>query len=41
MLMKNRTDGGEVYYIYNEEQNPNTFMQRTDYALTPIRKTPE
>ena len=32
------TDGGDVYYTNKEEENPNTFMQRTDYVLTPIRK---
>jgi hypothetical protein len=32
------TDGGDVYYTNNEDENPNTFLQRTDYELTPIRK---
>ncbi len=32
------TDGGDVYYTNNEDENPNTFLQRTDYKLTPIRK---
>ena len=32
------TNGGDVYYTNHEEENPNTFLQRTDYELTPIRK---
>ena len=32
------TSGGDVYYTNKEEENPNIFMQRTDYELTPIRK---
>jgi hypothetical protein len=32
------TDGGDVYYTNNEDENPNTFLQRTDYKLTPVRK---
>ena len=31
------TPGGDVYYT-NKEEDPNIFMQRTDYKLTPIRK---
>jgi hypothetical protein len=33
-----KTDGGDVYYTNNEDDNPNTFMQRTDYQRTPVRK---
>jgi hypothetical protein len=32
------TSGGDVYYTNREEENPNIFMQRTDYKRTPIRK---
>lgn len=32
------TDGGDVYYTNTENENPNTFLQRTDYKLTPVRK---
>jgi hypothetical protein len=30
--------GGERYYTNREEENPNLFMQRTDYKRTPVRK---
>lgn len=33
-----KTNGGDIYYTNNEDENPNTFLQRTDYELTPIRK---
>jgi len=32
------TSGGDVYYTDREDENPNTFLQRTDYERTPIRK---
>jgi hypothetical protein len=32
------TAGGERYYTNREEENPNRFMQRTDYQRTPVRK---
>lgn len=32
------TDGGDVYYTDKEDENPNLFLQRTDYKRTPIRK---
>lgn len=32
------TPGGDVYYTNREAENPNIFMQRTDYKRTPIRK---
>jgi hypothetical protein len=32
-----KTDGGDVYYTNREDENPNLFLQRTDYKLTPIR----
>lgn len=32
------TSGGDVYYTNREEEDPNIFMQRTDYKRTPIRK---
>lgn len=33
-----KTDGGDVYYTNREDENPNLFLQRTDYKRTPIRK---
>jgi len=33
-----KTSGGDVYYTNVEEENPNIFMQRNDYQLTPVRK---
>ncbi len=33
-----KTDGGDVFFTKNESGNPNTYMQRTDYELTPVRK---
>lgn len=33
-----KTNGGDVYYTNNEDENPNLFLQRTDYELTPVRK---
>lgn len=30
--------GGERYYTNREDENPNLFMQRTDYKRTPVRK---
>ena len=32
------TPGGDVYYTNKEDENPNLFLQRTDYKRTPIRK---
>lgn len=32
------TAGGERYYTNREEENPNLFLQRTDYKRTPVRK---
>lgn len=32
------TAGGDVYYTNREDENPNIFLQRTDYKQTPIRK---
>ena len=32
------TSGGDVYYTNREEEDPNTFLQRTDYKRTPVRK---
>ena len=32
------TPGGDIYYTNREEENPNTFLQRGDYARTQIRK---
>lgn len=32
------TPGGDRYYTDREDENPNTFMQRTDYKKTPVRK---
>ena len=32
------TPGGEHYYTNQEGENPNRFMQRSDYQLTPVRK---
>jgi hypothetical protein len=32
------TAGGERYYTNREDENPNRFMQRTDYQRTPVRK---
>ena len=32
------TPGGDIYYTNREEENPNIFLQRTDYERTPIRK---
>jgi len=32
-----KTDGGDVYYTNNEDVDPNTFMQRTDYQRSPVR----
>ncbi|MBN2316995.1 MAG: hypothetical protein JXM79_23920 [Sedimentisphaerales bacterium] len=32
------TPGGDIYYTNREEENPNIFLQRTDYKRTPIRK---
>ena len=33
-----KTDGGDVYYTNQEDVDPNTFLQRTDYQRTPVRK---
>jgi hypothetical protein len=32
------TAGGDVYYTNREEENPNTFLHKTDYKRTEIRK---
>ena len=32
------TSGGDMYYTNREEEDPNTFLQRTDYKRTPVRK---
>jgi len=32
------TAGGDRYYTNREEENPNRFMQRTDYQRTPVRR---
>jgi hypothetical protein len=32
------TAGGDRYYTNGEDDNPNHFMQRTDYERTPVRK---
>ncbi|MCD4779562.1 MAG: hypothetical protein K8S27_03300 [Candidatus Omnitrophica bacterium] len=32
------TPGGDTYYTNKESENPNRFLQRTDYKRTPIRK---
>ena len=32
------TPGGDIYYTNREDENPNTFLKRTDYKLTPVRK---
>jgi hypothetical protein len=32
------TSGGDRYYTNREEVDPNTFLQRTDYERTPVRK---
>ena len=32
------TSGGDVYYTNHEDENPNLFLQQTDYKLTPLRK---
>ena len=32
------TSGGDIYYTNNEDENPNLFLQQTDYKLTPVRK---
>ncbi len=32
------TPGGDIYYTNKEGENPNLFLQRTDYQLTPVRK---
>ncbi len=33
-----KTDGGDVYYTDDEDVDPNTFLQRTDYERSPVRK---
>ena len=33
-----KTDGGDVYYTNQEDVDPNTFLQRTDYQRSPVRK---
>ena len=30
--------GGERYCTNREDENPNRFLQRTDYPRTPVRK---
>ena len=32
------TPSGDLYYTNREDENPNIFLQRTDYKRTPIRK---
>ncbi len=32
------TPGGDIYYTNREDENPNTFLQRTDYQRTLVRK---
>lgn len=32
------TSGGDIYYTNHENENPNLFLQQTDYKLTPVRK---
>lgn len=32
-----QTDGGDVYYTDNEDENPNEFLQRTDYKRSRVR----
>jgi hypothetical protein len=32
------TPGGDIYYTDREEENPNTFLQRGDYARAAVRK---
>lgn len=32
------TPGGDIYYTNREDENPNTFLQRTDYKRSPVRK---
>jgi hypothetical protein len=32
------TPGNDVYYTDREDEDPNTFLQRTDYKRTPVRK---
>ncbi|MEZ4386358.1 MAG: hypothetical protein R3D98_02025 [Candidatus Krumholzibacteriia bacterium] len=33
-----KTDGGDVYYTVREDEDPNLFLQRTDYERTPVRQ---
>lgn len=33
-----KTEGGESYYTNNESDDPNAFLQRTDYKRTKVRK---
>ncbi|NQU43871.1 hypothetical protein HQ520_11340 [bacterium] len=32
------TDGGDIYYTNREDENPNLFLNRSDYQVTPVRK---
>jgi len=32
------TSGGDIYYTNREDENPNLFLQQTDYKLTSVRK---
>jgi len=32
------TPGGDVYYTNREDEDPNHFLQRSDYSDTPVRK---
>ena len=32
------TPDGDIYYTDREDEDPNTFLQRTDYKRTPVRK---
>jgi hypothetical protein len=32
------TPGGDIYYTNREDENPNIFLQRTDYERSPVRK---
>ena len=33
-----KTPGGDIYYTNQEDENPNTFLQRGDYERTQVRK---
>ncbi len=39
-LYRWKTDGDDVYYTNDEDDNPNEITQRTDYRRTPVRSRP-